>query len=50
MGPGAIASRMAAEKYGLEIVAESIETNKMNYTRFLILAENGIVIPHGGSK
>jgi len=42
---GAIASRMAAEKYGLEIIAESIETNKMNYTRFLILAENGIVIP-----
>ena len=42
---GAIASRLAAEKYGLEIIAESIETNKMNYTRFLILAENGIVIP-----
>jgi prephenate dehydratase len=42
---GAIASRMAAEQYGLEIIAESIETNKMNYTRFLILAENGIVIP-----
>jgi prephenate dehydratase len=42
---GAISSRMAAEKYGLEIIAESIETNKKNYTRFLILAENGIVIP-----
>jgi len=42
---GAISSKMAAEKYGLEIIAESIETNKMNYTRFLILAENGIVIP-----
>jgi len=42
---GAIASRLAAEKYGLEIIAQSIETNKMNYTRFLILAENGIVIP-----
>jgi prephenate dehydratase len=42
---GAIASRLAAEKYGLEIIARSIETNKMNYTRFLILAENGIVIP-----
>jgi len=42
---GAIASRMAAKQYGLEIIAESIETNKMNYTRFLILAENGIVIP-----
>ena len=37
---------MAANKYGLDIVSESIETNKKNYTRFLILAENGIVIPH----
>ena len=42
---GAISSRLAAEKYGLEIIASSIETNKMNYTRFLILAENGIFIP-----
>jgi prephenate dehydratase len=42
---GAISSDLAAKKYGLEIIAGSIETNKMNYTRFLILAENGIVIP-----
>jgi prephenate dehydratase len=42
---GAISSRLAAKKYGLEIIAGSIETNKMNYTRFLILAENGISIP-----
>jgi prephenate dehydratase len=42
---GAISSRMAAEKYGLDLVSESIETNKMNYTRFLILSENGIKIP-----
>ncbi len=42
---GAIASQLAAEKYGLNILARSIETNKMNYTRFLILSENGITIP-----
>ncbi len=42
---GAISSKLAAEKYGLEIIAESIETNKMNYTRFLILGENGVVTP-----
>jgi prephenate dehydratase len=42
---GAISSKMAAEKYGLEIISESIETNKKNYTRFLILSENGIQIP-----
>jgi len=42
---GAISSKLAAKKYGLEIIAESIETNKKNYTRFLILSENGVNIP-----
>ena len=36
-GHGAIASRMAAEMYGLEILSEEIETNKKNFTRFLAL-------------
>ncbi len=38
-GIAAISSSQAAKKYGLEILAESIETNKMNYTRFLIISE-----------
>ena len=36
-GVGAIASELAAEIYGLEIIAEGIETYKQNFTRFLIL-------------
>lgn len=36
-GVGAIASDLAAEIYGLEIIAEGIETHKQNFTRFLIL-------------
>ena len=39
LGVGAIASKTAAKNYGLEIVKEGIETNKKNYTRFLILTD-----------
>jgi len=35
----AICSTLAAENYGLEIIAKGIETNKRNFTRFLIIAE-----------
>jgi prephenate dehydratase len=38
-GIGAISSALAAKKYNLEVLASSIETNKKNYTRFLILEE-----------
>ena len=36
VGVGAVASVLAAELYGLDILAESIETYKQNFTRFLI--------------
>lgn len=39
IGVGAIASDLAARKYGLSIIAEGIETHKINYTRFLILED-----------
>jgi prephenate dehydratase len=40
-GKAAIASSLAASTYGLEILATDIETNKQNYTRFLVVgAEN----------
>ena len=36
-GIGAICGKYAAELYGLEVLEENIETNKHNFTRFLIL-------------
>ena len=43
MGIGAVASTLAAELYGLEMLAESIETYKQNFTRFLIL-DDGMTV------
>lgn len=39
-GVGAVASTLAADLYGLEMLAESIETYKQNFTRFLIFDDS----------
>lgn len=39
---GAIASSLAAERYRLKIIEEGIETNKRNYTRFLIISKKDL--------
>ena len=36
-GVGAVAAKLAAQLYGLEILAPGIETYKQNFTRFLIM-------------
>ncbi len=38
-GAAAIAGRLAAETYELEILASGIESDKQNYTRFLIVSQ-----------
>ncbi|MBS9478357.1 prephenate dehydratase [Ancylobacter radicis] len=43
----AIASRLAAEIYGLDIIAENIEDEAHNTTRFVILAKDGEWAPAG---
>jgi prephenate dehydratase len=51
MGYGAIASPLAAETYGLEILKEGIETNKLNYTRFFAICRSeDYVIPKNTDK
>ncbi len=39
-GRAAICSSLAVELFGLEALATGIETNKRNYTRFLVVADN----------
>jgi prephenate dehydratase len=48
-GVAGIASKRAAAIYDLDILAENIQTNKDNYTRFLVIGTEPVP-PHAGGK
>ena len=39
MGHAAVCGRLAAEQYGLQVLDDDIQTNKRNFTRFLIITD-----------
>jgi prephenate dehydratase len=47
---GAIASTLAGDIHGLQVLAPNIETYQANYTRFLILNEGGWEVTDGANK
>lgn len=50
---GAVASRRAADRYGLAVLAEGLQDNAQNFTRFLVLAPEGAgesTMGHGPPK
>jgi prephenate dehydratase len=47
---GAIANQRSADRYGLEVIAENIETVRNNYTRFLILSREYALDGAGANK
>ncbi len=46
----AIAPRLAAERYGLEILAEDVEDHPENQTRFVLVARTTVPAPTGHDK
>lgn len=42
---GAVASKKAAELYGLKIIVPNINYNSQNYTRFVVIAKNSELLP-----
>jgi len=47
---GAVSTALAAELYGLEVVASDIEDHPENQTRFVVVAREGIPAPTGHDK
>ena len=41
-GQAAVCGQWAAEIYGLEVLADGIETNRRNFTRFLVVADSWV--------
>jgi prephenate dehydratase len=52
LGPGtaAVAPRLAAELYGLEVLAGDIADHRGNQTRFVLVARTGVPAPSGHDK
>ncbi len=46
----AIAPRVAAERYGLDVIAENIEDHDGNQTRFVVVTRSGIPAPTGHDR
>ncbi len=49
-GVAAIAPRVAAELYGLEVIADNIEDHRGNQTRFIVVAREGVPTPTGHDR
>ena len=49
-GEAAIAPRLAAERYGLQIVAEDVEDHPENQTRFVLVGRTHVPVPTGHDK
>ncbi len=49
-GSAALAPRLAAELYGLEVIAHRVEDHSDNQTRFVALAPSGVPAPTGHDK